>query len=607
MVFLFIYMQIPGISILGKVHKIHYCVFAALLFHMLCYLFWGMYYGEHTDKFFTAYIDGSFDRGITKPLFYNYGYYTVISQVMAWFYAVMPSINWYGVISQLLFVHVTGGLFFIFLTLYRAFKPLRFFLLLSVLSLIPFWGYHVVLYHTTEQATLACGVGAIGLILSFVTPFRQNMGDILRVRVYYTLLMVISALIRIEPVLLCSVILVPYISLVAFRQIERKALLIVAASVVIIIGGAYLMYLSGIGPGGEQFREIRVYTHTIWDFGQEDSHLRLDSAADSVKLEAARRYFISDPYEMNWVFYEKIGVTALEKSLGSFTGYLKDLNYRLSKAITIWQYLVTSEWVQFAAFSLLFIGLSLALLYTYQWRSLLQLLCFQLWFWAMLFGVTIFMKMELRVLSPHITLNLLTLIWLTIYWLSNNYGVKMITRSILLLALLGFLLTGVWRTQQLNNVAMGYAADDRNIRAFKKELLAEHKDKTMVFNSIAWQLLYADLFDNNELLGKLNMYAFDNGELFMYPSYKQTMKAWCGSDSLGVVGQYMIDNKEDILIVSSDERMQLIEKYMQTVYQLSFNAQRIFPNSKLSKPASGDAYTMPEHLNHHSFSYFVLQ
>lgn len=587
-------------------YSLAWCLLAAFLLHIAAYLIWGLYYNEYTDKFFTAYVDGSFDNGITKPIFYNYGFFTAISQVMAWGYCILPQFNWYGIIGQVFLIFTTGGFLFLLRSLFQSFSAQRRLIALATVALVLFWFYHIVLYRTTELSFLACGISTFALVLSFAPPVSENMGSLTIARAYFLVLILLSALIRVEPVLMCSVMLAPYALLVVGDRRNWPGMVKVALVVLVGFGGAYGLYMSALGPGAAKFKEIRVYTHTIWDFGQDNSDLTLHSAADSVKLEAAQQFFISDETGMDGAFYQSIGILPLEKSLSSLPGYLPDLKMRMQRAVGIWLELMKSQWVLFGAFVFAMVGAMAVLLYNSRWLEWMYLMLLQMWFWLILFGITVFMKMELRVFCPLLTLNLLALLWLPCYWLFGKGSSKRFSGLIVMSTWSLVLMMGLFRFQDMRVVTADYKQAAQNIRAFKTELLNTHADKTIFFNSISWQLLYADLFDTNELQQKVKLLALDNGELFMYPSHQQTMQQWCGSAGLGDIGNCILDRKDEVLFVSSTDRMQLIERYMQTVYGLNFHVSPVFPNAKLSVPVGGGKM-LPTYMEQHNFSYFVLQ
>lgn len=578
---------------------------AAFLMHLVAYLVWGLYYNEYSDKFFTAYVDGSFDAGQTKALFYNYGFFTAISQVMAWMYRILPAFNWYGIFGQGLLLLTSTGFLLILWSLYRATaKYQALFGLLSVV-MVPFWLYHIVLYRTTELSFLAFGISVFVLMLSFTEQIAQHLGSLKRVRAFFLILLLLSAFIRVEPVLMSSVIWLPYAWILWQRKSVRGSMLKVAVVALVGIGVAYGLYMSSVGPGSAMFKEIRVYTHTIWDFGQDDAQLHLATAADSIKLKAAQEFFISDRYEMDGAFYQSIGILPLEKSLSSLPGYLPDLKLRIDKALNVWSGLIAEQWVMFTAVMLLYLALSLLLLIGKQWGKWAFLTLLQLWFWAILFGITVFMKMELRVFCPLVTLDMILLIWLAYQWVMLG-DVSKPQLAIMLVA--GVLLggTSVFKYIEMQNIATDYNLAAKNIKAFKKELLTEHGDKTVFFNSICWQMLYADLFDNNELQAEMELLAIDNGELYMYPSQQQTLKDWCGSDKLGDVAKSIEARKENIVFISSIDRMVLIRDYLNTVYGVELDEYPAFEGSVLSKPPYA-GQMMPTYMEQHRFSYFLLR
>lgn len=590
----------------NKLHPLWWSFALALLLHFLCYWVWGMFYNEYTDKFFTAYVDGSFDSGTPKAVFYNYGYLTIISQLMAWLYGLWPSLNWYGIIVQAIMVFTTGGFLFLLQSLYLSVAKHKWLVGLASVSLLPFWIYHIVLYRTTELAFLAFGVSSMVLILSFTSALGPAMGKLRSVRAYFLILFLISTLVRVEPILMSSIIWVPYGLIAWNHKAQRKAVLKVLLVTVVCVGGSYGLYMSTIGAGSAMFKERRVYNYTIWDFGQADEHLNLNSAADSIKLKAAQQFFVSDKYEMNGAFYQRIGILPLEKSVDAIPGFLLDIELRVDKALHIWRSLLAGQWVMFAAAIVLFIGASLLLLLNGRYKQWAFMLALQLWFYLVLFAVTVFMKMELRVLCPLLTLNMILIVSLIFVWVDLNAERAKVNTTILNLTLVSLVVLGVFKFNELRSVTADYQVGAKNIRAFKKELLAEHGDKTIIFNSICWQLLRADLFDNNELQADMQLLAFDNGELYMYPTYDKTMQQWCGSDHLSDIAKAIVEKKEEVLFVSTVDRMHLIEDYLRIVYGVDLNVLPVYPNSALSDPPFSDKM-IPSYLDHHDFSYFVVQ
>ncbi len=579
---------------------------SAMLLHLLCYGIWGIYYSEFSDRFFTAYVDGSFSGGIAKPIFYNYGFYTALSHLMAVGYNMLPQLNWYGVFGETFMLFATAGFLWIAYAYWHTIAHMRIIAAGLILLLLPFWTYHIVMYRTTELAFLACGIGILGLVVSYLPIVMQRIPKLLQVRVFFTVLLLLAVFIRLEPTLMCTVIFLPYGLWVARQGKARVGLFKVSLVVLPVFAGAYMLYLGATGPAEKMFRDTRVYTHTLWDFGQDEHLFQLKTAVDSIKLEAAQTYFISDEQALSPEFYESIGVLPLEKSLGSLGDYFVGFNLRVAKAINVWHSLALKQPLFFIAYTLaLFFALVLLGL-NHQNKKLLLILAMQLWFWAILFGVTVFMKMELRVMAPLLTLGLVSLTLFPILLMPEGWMGRRFNRSFMLLSGMCLLVPAVLKTQELRQSAANYQLGKENMLAFKAELKQpQFEGRIMVFHSFAFQLLYADLFDSNEFAREENFLAIDNGEMYMYPQFKQAMTTYCGGYGVADIANYLVAHKEQVVFVSDSARMDLMERYIETVYAIPFKTKPIYLESIFNRPAGG--VMLPEYADHLAFSYFVFE
>jgi hypothetical protein len=577
-----------------------------MLLHILCYGVWGIYYSEFSDRFFTTYVDGSFSGGIAKPIFYNYGFYTALSHLMAVGYNMLPQLNWYGVFSETFMLFATTGFLWIAYAYWHAIAHMRMIAVGLILLLLPFWSYHIVMYRTTELAFLACGIGILGLVVSYLPIVMQRIPKILQVRVFFTIQLILAVFIRLEPTLMCTAIFLPYGLWVARQGQARMGLFKVSLVVLPVFAGAYMLYLGATGPEEKMFRDTRVYTHTLWDFGQDEHLFQLKTAVDSIKLEAAQTFFISDEQALSPEFYESIGVLPLEKSLGSLGDYFVGFNLRVAKAINVWHGLALKQPLFFMAYTLaLFFALVLLGL-NHQNKKLLLILAMQLWFWAILFGVTVFMKMELRVMAPLLTLGLVSLTLFPILLMPEGWMGRRFNRSFMLLSGMCLLVPAVLKTQELRQSATNYQLGKENMLAFKAELKQpQFEGRIMVFHSFAFQLLYADLFDSNEFAREENFLAIDNGEMYMYPQFKQAMTAYCGGYGVADIANYLVAHKEQVVFVSDSARMDLMERYIETVYAIPFKTKPTYLESILHHPAGG--VMLPEYADHLAFSFYVFQ
>ncbi len=577
----------------------------AILLHACCYVIWGLFFGEYTDKFLMAYVDGSFSGGIAKPVHYNYGILTGISSIMASGYSLLPQFNWYGIIGQGILLMATTGFVWLLRAFWLSLQGSKWAALGFIVFLLPFWCTHIVFYHTTELGSLACGIGILGLVASYLPQLKGVMPRLKGSRIFFTVLVMLSIFCRMEPALMCAGVMLPFGLWVVGDRAARFGLFKISLAVLPVFAGAYLLYMAAPLPGDVLFRDTRVYTHTLWDFGQDERLYKLATPADSVKLEAALAYFISDEVELSPEFYDSIGVLPLEKSLGSFDKYLVGFDLRVARAVGLLQQLNAAQPVFLMAYFIAFCAAMLLLVYNRS-RHWWKLLLVNIWFMLLLFGVTVFMKMELRVLAPLVLLELIGLTAFCTYLLPLGWQNVKGNAVILVLAGLLFLVPIAIKFTELHGASQNFKIASKNMKAFKAELAQpSFKNRIVVFHSFAWQMLYADIFDINQFAGNTNFLAIDNGELYMYPQFKEAMNKCCGGYTINHLVNYLLEHKEQVVFVSDAGRMDLMERYIETVYGIPFNTRPAFPESVLSHPVSG--VMLPGYADHLAFSYFVFE
>ncbi len=575
----------------------------ALVFHAACYVLWGVYYGEYLDHYFNAYIDGTFTAGVTKPLFYNYGMLPGTSQLLAWAYDAWPNVNWYGWLKQAFMLLNTTGLLWLLMLIRHGYNQHKGLGAALILFILPFWCYHVVWLRLTEMAFLACGIGIVGIIATYTVLGQAVFSKLMAARIFFLLLLLLSAHIRVESALLGLAIFAPAALLVIKHRAASIGFLKISLAVVPVFLGSYALYLSAIGPAEKLFQESRVYTYTLWDFGQETNRFNLTTAADSIKLEATQKFFIADEAGMSPEFYDRIGVYKREKSVGALGSYMDGLSARYQRACGIWQF----YWQQYTSFFIsyfLILVVSIGLVAGFRtWKPLLLLLFVQVGFWLVLFAVTLLMKMEMRVLAPLLTTAFILLaLWPLL--LTKTEVLPALPKAGVWAGIFILISAGCFKLVEVQREARGFKTGKENIGAFKQELAAK-QDRIVVFNSLAWLLLYEDLLDTNQFASNPNFISIDNGELFMYPEFKQTMLACCNGYKVDDVARFLLANKERVIFVSHNDRMDLLQRYIETVYGIPFSSKPAYPNSVLSNPKGGKM--IPGYTDHIDYSYYVLE
>jgi hypothetical protein len=474
-----------------------------------------------------------------------------------------------------------------------------------VVFLLPFWCTHVVFYHTTELGSLACGIGILGLVATYLPQIKEQITGLTASKVFFTVLVILSIFCRMEPALMCAGVMLPFGLWVVGDRAARFGLFKIFLVVLPVFAGAYLLYMAASLPGDILFRDTRVYTHTLWDFGQDERLYKIATPADSIKLEAALAYFISDEVELSPEFYDSIGVLPLEKSLGSFDKYLVGFDLRVARAIGILQQLNKQQPVFLVAYLIAFCAAMLLLVYNRS-RHWWKLLLVNIWFMLLLFGVTVFMKMEMRVMAPLVLLELIGLTAFCTYLLPVGWQYRRGNVVILVLACLLFLVPTAIKFTELQGASQNFKIASKNMKAFKAELAQpSFQNRIVVFHSFAWQMLHADIFDINQFARNTNFLAIDNGELYMYPQFKDAMNKCCGGYTVNHLVNYLLEHKEQVVFVSDAGRMDLMERYIETVYSIPFNTKPAYPESVLNHPIGG--VMLPGYADHLAFSYFMFE
>jgi hypothetical protein len=91
----------------------------------------------------------------------------------------------------------------------------------------------------------------------------------------------------------------------------------------------------------------------------------------------------------------------------------------------------------------------------------------------------------------------------------------------------------------------------------------------------------------------------------MYPQFKQAMTAYCGGYGVADIANYLVAHKEQVVFVSDSARMDLMERYIETVYAIPFKTKPTYLESILHHPAGG--VMLPEYADHLAFSFYVFQ
>jgi hypothetical protein len=527
-------------------------LFWTLLFYLLTGIEWDFYDGFVTN-FPSGYLTG-------EPYgdFYIYGF-ALMSYLYAFLHTVIQPVPWFSLFSLFFFLAGTSIITSTLLNLLqsRVKKQWHLFVIGSVVFLLLFVSSLTAL-SLTGISFLCCGIALIGI--SRLGNYRgRNAAYYISFLIVYTW----GFLMRFESGLGGSLIVGVFIILTAnsFKQI-LKILLPPA-----LIALSILYYVQQIAKSVPFLYNTEAAMVYVADGVNDPDYYSGKSAKDSIKIRAVKGFFMNDEEELTEAFINNLSKYKAQAVENVHISWVE----RIQKAWAITLPCIKADLTGcLLNILLLMMLLWLYINFKFSFRTLAALVLFQLFFWLVVFAVAYWVKMEYRHFSPMMQLysicNLLFLFYRgSVCPVSFSAPTSRIFFVVVIL-LLGFKLQGA--AQKSSETKQTLKIQEEAVREVNKIA----KGKILLLDVNSRQIVHGTVSSVVKFPDVKKILFYDMGELPIIPGYKKILDEACDCNSSRMKDfyRYLYQNRNDVVVISADSRVELISGYLRLVHNSDY-------------------------------------
>ncbi|MDB5262148.1 MAG: hypothetical protein JWQ14_1429, partial [Adhaeribacter sp.] len=312
-------------------------------------------------------------------------YFHGISHGLSWLYKVAPHWPWYGLMLYILLWGATSGAFLILRQ--SGLINNRFYLFYFFLFFLASWAEHIYLFNYMRVPLLLAGVG---YLIFLQLPGNKN--NWLVTTALSGLMFLVALCIRPSAALLGVVVVGPAVFLLTagsfFSWLKFRPILLYMG-----VGAFFFIFLNlNLSPAAKQYQRLDWLKSTVLDFQIYEPQPK--SKADSLAFAAIDRWMLADTRVINESFYQKAGRV--------------NFNYVLTKVAPAKLTAVLDILVRdhFLVVSLNIYLLFFLFWYKYPGSGLNRnlIIVYQVYFWLLVLGIGVWLKLPPRVITPCLSL-----------------------------------------------------------------------------------------------------------------------------------------------------------------------------------------------------------
>jgi hypothetical protein len=518
------------------------------------------YYDEGTDAYYQVAIEGLFTAG-PENLPAAWGKWTFVSNIHEMLYHNFPDWNWYSIILLALtawclqlFVAVVKDQLSNSTEKSKQLLKLGVFLLLGILI----WE-NIVLIQFTRVAQFLCFFGLLHLVTS-LKDNKLNWGKFIN----GTTAFVVGTMIRLEPGILALGLLLPIIlTSILTKQLKIKAVIPILILPIITCGAISYLINNGTTESDRLTVVHNKFLHNTDGVKYEHGELNISNESDSLAYQMTFSYYMNDPKHLNQEFTDRIG---LKPFMSSQT--LIDHVTRTDKFKERWNN--NFEYLQeHFGLVILFLLISFgALLFPEEKTrgfSFGTLGAFFI-FVAYYIVITGYMKMDHHVFIP--------LLFCFSFIMALRIG------SVSKLKLLQWLI--ILLSAGAISHELEYVKRNVNGKKIETAIIDEYLETAvnlnksyMVFDMRAIFRLYTKPFQELPVKDWSNAISFDNGLIFVMPSYKEKLIAITGSSEIDECWKFVAARSNNTVFLAKGDRLRKTVSYFNQQYGLDMNVKPI--------------------------------
>lgn len=512
-------------------------------------LFAPLYYETGNDVFSKLISSGTF-TGIPEGVISSYGSAVLLSDFYALLYKQYPLVPWFDFFN-LLYLSVASVHVWILLKPYMINAPIGFKLLALTISLL--FIQNILFSEPTRTGILLSGTS---LIILYTRQKTSNT-----TKIFLLFFSIIGFLIRIEAGILAFAL----IHTIGFLYTERRNSFLYNNIILYILIGLLLIFINIPRNDAEKnYLTIRPYQFSLWDFFPEHNNLRLYSYADSVKLNTSKQFFLADEQALNFEFFERIGIVAVDKTPAYLPNYIKSLNsHKLKFEKYLKQYFST-----YLTFILIWVSVFIAFTYRSKYKVKLAAIFFMCV--GTLAAITFFMKMEDRLFFSLICLNILTIVAFNDDVIQKIKAASWFT----LLCLMLLLFSGQLIYKLSSSFYSQKKIAQKELTGIKNQLKYIPDSSIVLLNLVPlvhWDSRY---FERTNNINNIRFIPYDNGLMYIQKGNKQYLDNEFGCNDFECISKMAI-NYKNTFFISDSTRLSMMKLYLSSVYDIEFNEQII--------------------------------
>lgn len=538
-----------------------------------CALVFGLRFEEMSDVFFNDMFKGNFCGNQPLHLFNNYPALFPFSYLFQALYSINNSFPWYGMVMTGLFIALLYCYQYVVYTFSKYYKAslLNTFIYVFIVTglLIP----DIVFVQYTKIAFHLFNAGILLLACSIITRQKSKWPVI-----YSSVLILLAISVRgmVVPVPLFYFILFFLLFYPAF--FKSKKVWLVGSILVLCLAANLQLNTKAYNQADADYAKIENLKELIFDYSVSKTNSIYSNKQDSIKLVAYSNFFISDEANFTNDFYLKITHRDSDDKLAMVLNDIaKDPSYIVVKAQVFWQKL----FLLIKAYFFILLAYAIVALYTFvalfrnkEKKAAYKLLLYNtvVFLFLTLFGILV--KIEGRLLIPLLTVSFIY----TLIIIQKYYGLAFSKTRFNIVILIGLILMLGLNTTQRLFTSLGWGKSETQKEKLYSVLNTNLKDRDIVvWDVFSSNIPYTSLYASGNLpAGKTNI-SIDCGYYFLTKNYKNYMLEKTGASSFNGYANYIINNKDRVVIISTENKMDLMANYLKLVYNIELKPEKIYP------------------------------
>ncbi len=381
----------------------------------------------------------------------------------------------------------------------------------------------------TVAACLGFGLCVLNLVLIKNTK---------KIVIFLTIIGSLCILLRHDAVLIVFVFILPIlywmfkikIQSIVIKNITYLSLLfVILTSVSVITITSDALYIKG---------EPLFYFISDGDLRVQNVN---QTAEDSIKISAIEQYLLFDSKNLQYEYLKEISITPLNFGLIKYILLKFDkVIHQFSKSISL-------------NHSLVLFWIVMLVILLFKQKGIKYLFLSHLLIISGLYLVTVFIKMEGRILFPIMFVSLLS------FYFQHKPLRKLNNYLIVIIAIFSII--------NVFNIAQKQKNNELENQSILKQIAENHAGKTVLVDVTSSNILNIGPF-NQLKTDKNEFYTVDMAQMTIIPQYQKFLKSKCKCDISSALELFkFIESKNNQFIyISTESRNALVKKYLNTIY-----------------------------------------